>query len=174
MPKVVTFSVFFPSLSSSSAVWAHPSPHQEHSNAASIFLMISSFQRAIVCLRAKARNAEQDRRSPFLQHGSAASRYHTDMLRNTADSWGAAAKWFHWVMAALILAQITLGVMAAGWRLSPTKIELFFWHKSTGALILVLVVLRLVWGPAHPPPAFPPGKPARERPPAPPGHPPPS
>src|SRR6266705_714821 len=163
MPKVVRFSVFFPSLSSSSAVWAHPSPHQEHSNAASIFLMISSFQRAIVCLRAKARNAEWDRRSPFLQHGSAASRYHTNMLRNTADSWGAPAKWFHWVMAALILAQITLGVMAASWRVSPTKLELFFWHKSTGMLILLLVALRLLWRLANPAPALPSGMPAWER-----------
>ena len=85
------------------------------------------------------------------------------MLRNTADSWGAPAKWFHWVMAALILAQITLGVMAASWRLSPTKIELFFWHKSTGALILVLVVLRLVWRLANPAPALPSGMPAWER-----------
>src|SRR2546427_2341075 len=164
MPKVVTFSVFFPSLSSSSAVWAHPSPHQEHSNAASIFLMISSFQRAIVCLRAKARNAEWDPRSPFLQHGSAASRYHTDMLRNTADSWGAPAKWFHWVMAALILAQIALGVTAASWRVSPAKLELFFWHKSNGMLILALVALRLLWRlPNRPPgvssPTAAPGRP---------------
>src|SRR4029077_16489344 len=56
MPKVVTFSVFFPSLSSSSAVWAHPSAHQEHSNAARIFFMIAPFERAIVCSRANARN----------------------------------------------------------------------------------------------------------------------
>ena len=64
------------------------------------------------------------------------------MLRNTADSWGVPAKFFHWVMAALILAQITLGVMAATWRVSPAKLELFFWHKSTGMLILALVALR--------------------------------
>jgi hypothetical protein len=51
------FSVFFPSLSSSSAVWAHASPQQEHSNAASIFFMIAPFERAIVCPRAAARNA---------------------------------------------------------------------------------------------------------------------
>src|SRR5712691_862643 len=157
MPKVVRFSVFFPSLSSSSAVWAHPSPHQEHSNAASIFLMIASFQRAIVCF------AREDAKRGDEMHDPAASRYYVGMLRNTADSWGAPAKWFHWVMAALILAQITLGVMAASWRLSPTKIELFFWHKSTGALILVLVVLRLVWRLANPAPALPSGTPAWER-----------
>ena len=79
------------------------------------------------------------------------------MLRNDADSWGAPAKLFHWVMAALILAQIALGVMAASWRVSPTKIELFFWHKSTGMLILALVALRLLWRLANPPPELPSG-----------------
>src|SRR5260221_3422898 len=67
------------------------------------------------------------------------------MLRNASDSWGAPAKVFHWVMAALILAQIALGLMASNWRVSPTKIELFFWHKSTGMLILALVGLRILW-----------------------------
>src|SRR5213083_1882672 len=85
------------------------------------------------------------------------------MLRNTADSWGAPAKLFHWVMAALILAQIALGVMAASWRVSPTKIELFFWHKSTGMLILALVALRLLWRLANPTPELPPGIAAWER-----------
>src|SRR2546427_12524401 len=85
------------------------------------------------------------------------------MLRNSADSWGAPAKLFHWVMAALILAQIALGVMAASWRVSPTKIELFFWHKSTGMLILLLVALRLLWRLANRAPALPSGMPAWER-----------
>ena len=85
------------------------------------------------------------------------------MLRNTADSWGAPAKLFHWVMAALILAQIALGVMAAGWRVSPTKLELFFWHKSNGMLILALVALRLLWRLANPAPLLPPGMAPWER-----------
>src|SRR5258708_35614917 len=85
------------------------------------------------------------------------------MLRNDADSWGAPAKLFHWVMAALILAQIALGLMAASWRVSPTKIELFFWHKSTGMLILLLVALRLLWRPPQPAPAFPSRMPALGR-----------
>src|SRR2546422_1441885 len=59
MPKVVTFSVFLPSWSSSSAVWANPNPHQEHSNTASIFFMITPFERTIVCSRANTRNAGQ-------------------------------------------------------------------------------------------------------------------
>ncbi len=64
------------------------------------------------------------------------------MLRNDADSWGAPAKLLHWVMAALILVQIALGLMAVNWRLSPTKLNLFVWHKSTGMLILALATSR--------------------------------
>jgi cytochrome b561 len=67
------------------------------------------------------------------------------MLRNDDDSWGAPAKLFHWVMAALIFAQIALGLAAASWHLSPTKLNLFVWHKSTGILILALLALRLLW-----------------------------
>src|SRR3989442_7276658 len=85
------------------------------------------------------------------------------MLRNTADSWGAPAKWFHWIMAALILAQIALGVTAASWRVSPAKLELFFWHKSNGMLILALVALRLLWRLANLAPELPSGMPARVR-----------
>jgi len=77
------------------------------------------------------------------------------MLRNNADSWGAPAKLFHWVMAALIVAQIALGLLAVSWRLSPTKIELFFWHKSMGMLILALLALRLAWRLASPAPVLP-------------------
>jgi cytochrome b561 len=119
--------------------------------------MIASFQRAIVCFaREGAKRGDE-------MHDPAASRYYVGMLRNTADSWGAPAKFFHWVMAALILAQIALGVTAANWRVSPMKLELFFWHKSTGMLILLLVALRLLWRLANPAPELPSGMPAWER-----------
>jgi cytochrome b561 len=85
------------------------------------------------------------------------------LLRNDSVAWGGLAKLFHWVMALLILAQIVLGLMAVGWRLSPTKIQLFFWHKSTGMLILALLALRLAWRLANPTPALPADTPAWER-----------
>lgn len=84
-------------------------------------------------------------------------------ITNTGDSWGAPAKLFHWIMAALILAQIALGLAAAGWHLSPAKLTLFFWHKSTGMLILLLALLRLAWRLANRVPALPAGMPAWER-----------
>jgi cytochrome b561 len=85
------------------------------------------------------------------------------MLRSTVDSWGAAAKAFHWVMAALILAQLALGLAAASWRLSPTKLELFVWHKSLGMLVLALLVLRVLWRLADAAPGLPAALPAWER-----------
>jgi len=84
------------------------------------------------------------------------------MLQNDDQSWGAPAKFFHWFMAALVLAQIALGWTAAGWRLSPLKLDLFVWHKSIGILILGLVVLRVLWRFANPTPALPAGTPVWE------------
>ena len=84
------------------------------------------------------------------------------MIRNTADAWGAGAKSFHWLMAALIVLQIPLGIMAASWRVSPTKLDLFVWHKSFGVLILTLAALRLLWRLANATPALPGGMPAWE------------
>ncbi|MFL6573982.1 MAG: cytochrome b [Burkholderiales bacterium] len=85
------------------------------------------------------------------------------MLANTADAWGAPAKFFHWTVALLILVQIALGSAAALWRLSPLKLELFVWHKSTGMLILVLMLARLAWRLANRSPALPPQTPPWER-----------
>ncbi len=85
------------------------------------------------------------------------------MLRNTEASWGAVAKFLHWSIAVLIFAQFALGWTAVTWRLSPTKLELFIWHKSIGLLILVLVLLRLLWRWSNPVPRLPATLPAAER-----------
>jgi len=77
------------------------------------------------------------------------------VLRNTAQTWGAVTKLLHWLMLALIMLQLTLGGLAVSWRLSPTKLNLFVWHKSFGILILVLAVVRLIWRLTNPTPALP-------------------
>ena len=78
-------------------------------------------------------------------------------------SWHAVAKFLHWLIALLIAAQFALGWMAASWHLSPTKLNLFVWHKSTGMLVLALVVFRLLWRLSHAVPALPADMPAWER-----------
>jgi cytochrome b561 len=85
------------------------------------------------------------------------------MLANTAESWGAVARFFHWTVALLILAQIALGVTAVAWRIAPLKLELFVWHKSVGMLILVLMLARLAWRLASRTPALPPDTPVWEQ-----------
>jgi cytochrome b561 len=77
------------------------------------------------------------------------------MLRNTDLSWGEPAKLLHWAVAALVFAQIALGFAAVSWRLSPTKLDLFVWHKSTGMLILVLMIARVAWRSANVAPSLP-------------------
>ena len=85
------------------------------------------------------------------------------MLRNTDQSWGAPAKLLHWVVALLVLVQICLGWAAVSWRLSPTKLDLFVWHKSIGMLILLLMLVRLVWRSINVAPSLPIGMAPPER-----------
>ena len=85
------------------------------------------------------------------------------MMRNTQEHWGWPARLLHWSMAALILFQISLGVVAVSLSLSPAKLELFIWHKSLGMLLLLLVLVRLLWRAANPQPALPPHIPRWQR-----------
>lgn len=77
------------------------------------------------------------------------------MVRNDIKSWTGPAKLFHWLMALLIFAQIALGLVAVSFRISPTKLNLFVWHKSLGMLILALLALRLLWRLMHRVPELP-------------------
>jgi cytochrome b561 len=80
-----------------------------------------------------------------------------------AASWNAPARFFHWLIALLIFAQLALGIAAVNWPLSPTKVNLFFWHKSIGMTILILAVLRLAWRFRNSVPALPEDTPEWER-----------
>ncbi|MDX1500556.1 MAG: cytochrome b [Woeseiaceae bacterium] len=74
------------------------------------------------------------------------------MLRNTDTEWGSIARSLHWLVALLIAVQLGLGWVAEDMDLSPTKLDLFVWHKSLGLTVLLLVVLRLGWRLSSPPP----------------------
>lgn len=78
-------------------------------------------------------------------------------------AWSAGIKFFHWLVAALILVQFVLGWLAASWQLSPTKLSLFVWHKSIGMLVLALVTVRLGCRLATRAPALAPDMPGWER-----------
>ena len=65
------------------------------------------------------------------------------------------AKSLHWLMAAMILGLLALGIYMSDLPLSPQKLTLYSWHKWAGVTVFVLVWLRLLWRITHRPPALP-------------------
>jgi cytochrome b561 len=55
------------------------------------------------------------------------------------------AKWLHWLMALIILGMIPIGVIMGRMKEGPAQDQMFALHKSFGAVILGLAVLRLAW-----------------------------
>ncbi len=61
----------------------------------------------------------------------------------------------HWLMALAFFAMLGLGFYMTSLSLSPTKLQLYSWHKWVGVSVFLLAVLRLVWRASHRPPALP-------------------
>ena len=74
---------------------------------------------------------------------------------NTPERWGAVAQFLHWAIALLIVAAASLSFTAEQMGFSPTKVEVFLWHKSIGLTILGLVIIRVLWRFANPRPRLP-------------------
>jgi cytochrome b561 len=73
--------------------------------------------------------------------------------------------WIHWITALVVVTQVVIGfsfhrIAAEG---SPERAELFAWHKTIGALILVLALVRLAVRLMNPPPPYPSDFPKWER-----------
>lgn len=66
-------------------------------------------------------------------------------LKSDATQWGSLAKFFHWAVVLLILAQGVLGLVMVEMPKRPSTIPYYSFHKSLGITILALAVLRLVW-----------------------------
>ena len=62
----------------------------------------------------------------------------------------------HWLMALMIAGNLAVGLTMARMPLSPTRLLLYNGHKWTGALVLALAALRLLWRLRHQPPMLPP------------------
>ena len=65
------------------------------------------------------------------------------------------AKGLHWLMAALIIGLLVLGIYMHELPLSPEKLQLYSWHKWAGVTVFLLLWLRLLWRLSHRPPALP-------------------
>lgn len=62
---------------------------------------------------------------------------------------------FHWLIAALIVAAFGLGSFMTELKISPAKLQYYAWHKWLGVTILALVALRLLTRLARGAPAYP-------------------
>ena len=69
----------------------------------------------------------------------------------------------HWITVLLVLTQVWLGFTFAEMERGPGRAMYFTWHKTVGATILVLSIIRLLYRLKNPPPPFPPELPRWER-----------
>jgi cytochrome b561 len=69
----------------------------------------------------------------------------------------------HWVIAALVLAQIYVGWTFSDMARGPAQAQWFTWHKTLGVAILLLSIARLLWRLVNPPPRLPDTLPKWER-----------
>jgi cytochrome b561 len=66
-----------------------------------------------------------------------------------------AAVAIHWLSALLIIAQIVIGLQFADMPKGPERMNLFAWHKTLGAAILLLALGRVAVRLLNPPPPLP-------------------
>lgn len=78
------------------------------------------------------------------------------MLKNTAEEYGSYTKALHWLMAALIITMVIIGLyMSDLGKEDPIRRQLYDLHKSLGVLAMLLIIVRLTWLRISPPPALP-------------------
>jgi len=66
-------------------------------------------------------------------------------LRNTADTYGALAKFLHWTIVILIIAQYVIIEAAEELPDGLEKLTMVTRHKSIGMLVLGLALVRIAW-----------------------------
>lgn len=71
--------------------------------------------------------------------------------------------WIHWITAALLVTQVVVGFYFHDLPRGPERSDLFTWHKTLGALILLLAFVRFGVRLVNPPPPYPQDFPRWER-----------
>jgi cytochrome b561 len=75
------------------------------------------------------------------------------MIGQEAARYTRVAIWLHWIIAALIVANLFLGFFHEDFGKAATP-WLMFYHKAFGLTVLGLTLARLAWRFSHRPPAF--------------------
>jgi cytochrome b561 len=72
--------------------------------------------------------------------------------------------WIHWITAVLLITQLFIGFRFGMFpKGSPARMDAFAWHKTVGAVILLLALLRLAVRLMNAPPPYPTNFPRWER-----------
>lgn len=66
-------------------------------------------------------------------------------FKNSQTSYGFVSKNFHWIMAIIIVFNFILGLFLEDLEKGPIRFLLFNIHKSTGVLVIFLIILRFFW-----------------------------
>ena len=69
----------------------------------------------------------------------------------------------HWLTAALVVTQVVIGFTFHNMERGPERMDMFTWHKTVGATILILALVRLSYRLMNPPPPYPEELPRWER-----------
>jgi len=77
-------------------------------------------------------------------------------LTNTNQSYGSIAKFFHWLIALLVIILLIVGYSMDQIGDKSIKLQVFNLHKLFGLTVLALITLRLLWRWANPVPLLPP------------------
>ena len=64
--------------------------------------------------------------------------------------YGTAAIALHWLTAALIVANLALGLSMVPLPITPRKLQWYAWHKWIGITVFLLTCMRLAWRSAQP------------------------
>ena len=66
-------------------------------------------------------------------------------MKNTANTYGVVAKVFHWLLFLMLTFSVVAGNFLASLPKGAEKLQAAGMHKSFGAVILMLILLRLMW-----------------------------
>ena len=86
------------------------------------------------------------------------------MEAREATGYSLPARIFHWLTAALVLTSLPIGLLMANLDLGgPVEDPMYHIHRSIGAVVLLLTVMRLIYRLGHPAPPLPADMPQWQR-----------
>lgn len=82
---------------------------------------------------------------------------------STSPAYTVTARVLHWITAVLVLVMIPVGIIIANEWGGPAQDTLYSLHKSVGALLIPLIIVRILYRLTHPPAPLPEDIPAIQR-----------